>query len=213
MQAAEDLDLFVCLGINPPSDDYPTRHSLHVAMLAMAIGAIAGWDEATLIELGIGCLIHDVGMERVRGVNPRDSRVFSRSEFEEIAKHPVYTLELIRQQPDRIPPASRIVAYQMHERCDGSGYPRGRTGCQIHELAKIAAVADVYVALVSPRPHRPGTIPYHAMERILHDVKAGLLDPNVVSALLRTVSLFPIGSFVGLSDGRIGKVIRTNGGN
>jgi hypothetical protein len=54
-------------------------------------------------------------------------------------------------------------------------------------------------------------MPYYALERMLHGVKDGLFDPSAVRALLKTVSLFPIGSFVRTSDGRIGKVLRANG--
>jgi len=210
IQAADDLDLFVCLGLSPTSDDYPSRHSLHVAMLAVAIAANLGWDEKALIELGIGCLIHDIGMQRLSGVNHQDPRVFSQSEFEEITKHPLYSLELIDRQSDRVSETARLVIYQMHERCDGSGYPRGRKKEQIHEAARVAAVADVFVALVSPRPYRPDMIPYYAMEKVLRDVQANLFDPNAVRALVQMVSLFPVGSFVGLSDDRVGKVIRCN---
>jgi HD-GYP domain-containing protein (c-di-GMP phosphodiesterase class II) len=105
-----------------------------------------------------------------------------------------------------------MVAYQIHERCDGSGYPRGRAAPQIHPLAKIAGVADTFTALVSRRPYRPGMLPYHAMVKMLQDVGLGLYDAQIVRALLNTVSLFPIGSYVALSDGRLGKVIRSNGG-
>ena len=63
------------------------------------------------------------------------------------------------------------------------------------------------MALVSPRPHRPALLPYHAITKMLLDVKEGLFDSTVVRGLLHTVSLFPIGSFVELSDGRVGKTI------
>ena len=82
---------------------------------------------------------------------------------------------------------------------------------RIHPLAKISAAAEAYVALVSPRPHRHAMLPYFAMKKMLEDVKAGLYDPTVIRALLHTVSLFPIGFFCELSDGRVAKVIRSNG--
>ena len=123
----------------------------------------------------------------------------------------MHTFDLLQPVFDKVPAAARMVAYQMHERCNGSGYPRGRTGGHIHDLAKISAVADVFIALASPRPHRHGMRPYHAMVKLLHDVREGLFDGTVVRALLQTVSLFPLGSYVALSDGRTGKVIRSNG--
>ncbi len=104
-----------------------------------------------------------------------------------------------------------MVAYQIHERCNGSGYPRGRAGGQITELSRVAAVADTFVALVSPRPYRPSMIPYYAMETMLKLSRRGLFDRRFVRALLETVSLFPLGSFVALSDDRVGRVIRSNG--
>ncbi|MCA9248144.1 MAG: HD domain-containing protein [Planctomycetales bacterium] len=205
-----DSDLLTAFSINPTNNEYPSRHSVHVAMLAMSIGTTLGLDEKQLSELAIGCLIHDLGMLAVRSDVYRENRTLPRSDIFEIARHPLYTFDLIEQNLNWVPAGARMVAYQMHERCDGSGYPRARAGRQIHELARIAAVADVYVALVSPRPHRPAMMPYHAMEAILRDVKAGLFDADVVRGLLQTVSLFPLGSFVALSDQRVGRVLRAN---
>ena len=165
-----------------------------------------------MIELGIGCLVHDVGMLSLQRNAYDSNRILSADEFSEVAKHPVFTFELLNRHMNWLPAASRMVAYQIHERCDGSGYPRGRRADQIHELARVAAVADVFVALLSPRPHRPAMLPYLAMEKIVYDTKKGSYDPEVVRALLRTVSLFPIGSWVELNDGRIAQVIRARGG-
>src|SRR5208283_5410057 len=109
-------------------------------------------------------------------------------------RHPVAVFDVLQHHWDHIPAAARMTAYQVHERCDGSGYPRGRTGGQITELSRVAAVADAFVALVSPRPYRPSMIPYYAMETMLKLVRRGLFDHRFVRALLETVSLFPLGS-------------------
>jgi len=179
-------------------------------MLSMAMGANLGIEKRDLVDLGVGCLAHDLGMLYLR------DNVFSREEslstmsFLEITKHPGITYDLMRDV-EQMANTARIVAYQIHERCNGEGYPRGRVASQIHPLAKIAAVADSYLAMISPRPHREGIAPYVAMERLLRGTRQGLYDPLAVRALLRTVSLFPIGSMVELSDGRHGRVVRTCG--
>ncbi|HEX4150561.1 MAG TPA: HD domain-containing phosphohydrolase, partial [Pirellulales bacterium] len=103
-----------------------------------------------------------------------------------------------------------LIAYQIHERCDGSGYPRRRQVATIHPLARIAAVADVFVALISPRAYRPALMPYYAMEYLLRGAAQGVFDLEAVRGLLTAVSLFPLGSHVMLSDGRTGKVLRSN---
>jgi HD-GYP domain-containing protein (c-di-GMP phosphodiesterase class II) len=209
LRIADDLDLFVSLGLKPATDKYPCRHSLQTAMLAMSIGTVLGLKRDELIELGIGCLVHDAGMLQLQSSIVNVQRALTSVEFLEITRHPTLTFDALRYVAD-VPNASRLVAYQMHERLNGSGYPRRRTANQIHYLAKIAAVADVFVALLAPRPHRPGLLPYRAMEQILQEAHAGLYDPAVVRALLHTVSLFPIGSYVEISDGRVGKVLRSN---
>lgn len=209
MQA--EVDLCLCLSSMPTADRYPSRHSFQTAMIAMALARTMRYQSSEILELGIGCLLHDVGMLRVPPNRYRVRRSLNVDEFSDIARHPVMTFELLQEHIDAVPTNARMVAYQIHERFNGSGYPRGRTGSQIHPLARIAAVADTYVALVSPRPHREALSPYAAVEKLLRAVKLGLYDPEVARALLHTTSLFPIGSRVLLSDGRQGRVVRANG--
>jgi HD-GYP domain-containing protein (c-di-GMP phosphodiesterase class II) len=207
---AEDPDLYVCLGINPGGEGYPGRHSLNVALLAMAIGTRMGYDENTLVELGVGCMLHDAGMLCVPGVDVSSSQILSQREYQAVASHPIHTCELLRRQLDDVSPTARMVMYQMHERCNGSGYPRARSREQIHDMARIASVADAYVALCSPRPHRPAMMPYYALLAMLREVEQSRFDAKAMRGLLQTVSLFPIGSYLELGEGLVGKVIRTN---
>jgi len=210
-QAAEDLDLFVSLGINPGLNTSLFTHSANISVLAVAIGARLGLDADALRDLGTGCLVQNAGMLQLDAGLYESPRVLSDDEFVVIAKHPLISTDLLYQNMKEVPLGVRMIVYQIHERCDGSGYPRGITGDKIHPLAKIAAVADAYVALVSPRPHRPALLPYHAVAQMLADVKAGLFDAQAVRALLNTVSLFPIGSYVELSNSLVGRTIRSNG--
>lgn len=212
-QLAEDIDLFTCLATNRTSGTYPGGHSFRVAMLAMSIGTTMGLDEATLVELSTGCLLHDIGMMKLdKGIYERP-RMLKSSEFVEIAKHPSITLDLLRQRDHEIPETSLMVVRQTHERCNGSGYPDGRSAMDIHDLAKIAAVADTFTAMVTPRAHRDAVLPHYVAKTMLGEAKNGLYDFGVVHALLDVVSGYPIGSFVELSDHRIAKVIRATPGN
>ena len=215
---AADRDLFASLGLNPHGSGYPTRHGIHAAMLAAAVGTTLGLDRPTLTELTIGVLVHDAGMLRLDRAVYETPGPLGRAAFLEVTKHPVLVFDTLTCGPAggggnraarAIPPRAAFIAYQMHERCDGSGYPRRRTGWQLHALAKIAAVADVFTALTAPRPYRPGLAPHHALTHVLKEAAAGVLDGEAVRALLKTVSLFPLGSRVKLDDGRRGRVLRT----
>jgi HD-GYP domain-containing protein (c-di-GMP phosphodiesterase class II) len=210
IRMVRDTDLFLSVGITPGADRYPARHSTQSAMLAMAVATNMGLDKRSVVELGVGCFTHDVGMLQMRAPVFQQQGLLDPVEFLEITKHPSHTFDLMRGV-DQLAGCSRLVAYQMHERCDGSGYPRRRRDSQIHPLAKIAAVADVFVALISPRSYRPAVLPYFAMEHMLRGVKQGKFDAQSVRALLHTLSLFPIGSTVELSDGRPARVLRSNG--
>lgn len=205
----EDMDLVVSMGLNSNTKISPAQRSLKTAMLAMSVGTTLGLKKEELIELGIGCLVHDVGMQFVPPELVDSPRKLSDIEFLEITKHPSAAFDLLRQLPD-VPTGSRMVAYQMHERWNGSGYPRQRHGVQIHSLARIAMVADVFIALITPRPDREDILPYDAMKRILDMTRNGLFDPDVVRGLLKTTSLFPVGSYVTLNDSRMARVVRAH---
>ena len=147
-------------------------------MLAMSIAANLGYDQKTLVELGTGCLIHDAGMLRLEAGLGTEDRLLTPRELEDVASHPLYTFDMLASHLDAVPVASRLVAYQIHERCDGSGYPRRRQTATIHPLARIAAVADVFVALISPRPYRPALMPYYAMEHLLRGAAPRCFRPG-----------------------------------
>jgi HD-GYP domain-containing protein (c-di-GMP phosphodiesterase class II) len=204
-----DLDEFVFRGLQPIIGDYPSRHSLQSAMLACSIGTTMGLNRDELLELGFGCLLHDAGMLLIPGQLLSSPEMFTTAQRLEVQKHCMHAANLLNHCRN-VPHGARHVVYQMHERMNGSGYPRQRAGNQIHILARIAAVADTYLALVSPRPYRHGLEPYQAVEKLLFSTRQGLFDASAVRALIHTVSMFPIGSGVALNDGRIGRVIRAN---
>ncbi len=81
----------------------------------------------------------------------------------------------------------------------------------VNPLARVVNVADTYAALTSPQPYRPAVCPYLAIKTLLYAASDGQLDRNVARAFLNCVCLFPIGSYVELSDGLIARVLRNNG--
>jgi HD-GYP domain-containing protein (c-di-GMP phosphodiesterase class II) len=208
-QIIDDFDFFAALAVQGRAGKYPFNHSLQVANLAMAVGVVLELDEMSLAELGIGCMLHDLGMLRIAPKLLNCDRPLDVIEKLDITKHPAMTFDMIGNICG-IALGSRMVAYQMHERLDGSGYPRKRTASQIHPFSKIAMVCDAFVAMTSPRPHRAAIPPYCAMVELIEMGQIGKLDSKAVRGLLYTVSLFPLGSYVTLSDGRIAKVLRSN---
>ncbi|OGX20275.1 MAG: hypothetical protein A3K54_02350 [Omnitrophica WOR_2 bacterium RBG_13_44_8] len=99
---------------------------------------------------------------------------------------------------------------QEHERLNGSGYPEGLKEDEIHEYAKIVAVTDVYEALIHPRSYRDALSPNEAIRELLSINTAMLFETKILKMLINRVGLYPIGSWVELNTGEIGKVSSAN---
>jgi HD-GYP domain-containing protein (c-di-GMP phosphodiesterase class II) len=189
--------------------DYLFNHSLNVCLLSINVAASFGYSEQQVLEIGMGALLHDIGMLLIaEEIRTKHSRL-SEDEWYEIQKHPIvglHLLEKLKRMPDKIP----YIAYQVHERENGSGYPRRRTGFLIHRYAKMVQVADIYEALTSPRPHRPAFLPCQGVYKIIQMARNGLISSEAVKSFLEYVSLFPVGSLVELNNHSIAKVVHAN---
>ncbi len=207
MLADIDSALGVCSQKN--NDPSLSEHALNVALMGIAIGIDMGFDAKNVRTIGISGLLQDLGMVRVPERIRNARRRLTASERLDIQRHAIHTANIL-ELVNGLPALVQMVAYQVHERPDGSGYPRGRDKKCIHLFARILHVADSYLAMTSQRPFRPPLMPYAAMECLLRQAKKNQVDASVVSSLLRILSLFPIGSHVRLSDGRVAQVIRAN---
>jgi len=205
-----DQDALVCFAASPFPATYPARHAYHATCLALAMGVECGFDSDNLLQLGMGILLHDVGMELIGLKQFESPTTILAMGLKNLAEHPIAALKITDFPEEEFTDVARLVTYQIHERLDGSGYPRGRMADQIHPLAKIAAVADAFVGMLTPRPHRMGVQGHYALKKILDDTREGKYDPKAVRSLLKTTSLFPLGSYIKLSNGQYGRVIRSN---
>lgn len=196
--------------MKPADGDYIYHHSLNVCILAINIAAASGYNEQQVIEIGMGALLHDVGMLLIpKSIRLKNGRL-AENEWFDIQKHPMLGLHLL-EKIKLLPPSVPFIAYQTHERENGKGYPKQRSTRLIHNYAKVVAVADIFEALSSPRMYREGNIPYKSMESLIKMTRQGLVSGELVKSFLEYTSLFPVGSVVELSNGYMGKVVKANG--
>lgn len=202
--------LFNLSNIKATDGDYLFHHVLNVSIISIIIAAAYGYNETQVNEIGMGALLLDVGMlfipDEIRFKKSRPTE----DEWYEIQKHPILSACLL-EKLHGIPDSILMMTYQSHERENGKGYPKQRSSRLIHNYAKIAAIADIYEALSSPRTYREAYQPYKAMESLIKMTRTGLVNGEFVKVLLEYISLFPIGSIVELSNKCIGKVIQSNG--
>ena len=199
-------DLFVSLGLpltRPADRDW--LHGLRVGRVAMAMALAEDKPDDEITQIGLGCLLMDIGLsDEARRLKQLD-RGLSRIEMLEIEKHPSKTYDILAKE-HKMSPTARFLAYQVHERCDGSGYPRGKTRAGISDGALIAMVAECFVAMISDRPHRPAILPTHAVRQLFQMANYHKVDSRKVEILVSVVSALPVGTKVKLSNGLHGVV-------
>ena len=184
-------------------DEYTFAHSVNVCIFSLILGMSLALDQGAIRQLGIGALLHDIGKMNYLDLVNKPGRL-TPDEFTQMQQHTTDGYEMLRQH-NEVHLFSAHVAYQHHERLDGSGYPRGLRNEQILRFARIAAVADVYDAITSDRPYSAGTPPHEAMHVLLSEA-GSKFDSYMVRQFAQRIAVYPVGAIVLLADGRIGVV-------
>ncbi|SJZ45138.1 HD-GYP domain-containing protein [Selenihalanaerobacter shriftii] len=189
-------------------DDYTFGHSVSVTALSILTGISLGYNKLELRDLGVGALLHDAGKIKIdESILLKPSKL-TENEFEEVKQHPRIGYDLIKET-DGISFPSAHIAYQHHEKYNGSGYPRGLKGDDILEFAQIVAVADIYDAITTDRVYRKA-LPAHKALEVMHNLMQAQLNPDIAQMLFKNVAVYPIGSVVELNTGELGIVVDVN---
>ncbi len=162
-------------------DPYTAGHQRRVAQLASAIAGELGWSEQKVEGLNMAGVVHDLGKIRVPAEILSKPGTLSEIEFSMIQQHSQAGYDILKEIDFPWPIAEFVL--QHHERLDGSGYPHGLKGDEILPETRILSVADVFEAMASHRPYRPG----FGIETALKEIEANrgtLFDPDVVDATL-----------------------------
>src|SRR5581483_8156217 len=157
-------------------------HSDRVVAYSLRLGRQLGLSNNELIALEQGALLHDIGKIGVRDSILLKPGALSADEWVEMREHISHGLRII-SGIDFLRGATAVVG-QHHEKYDGSGYPKGLRGEQIHINARIFAVADAFDAITSDRPYRPAAPYLEARKEIVAHARTQF-DPKVVTAFLQ----------------------------
>ena len=185
--------------------DYTYMHSVAVCAMMVSLAKQLGLEEAQVRSAGLAGLLHDLG----KAVMPLEvlnkPGKLTTEEFAVIKSHPVEGHKLLLNGTD-VDPIVKDVCLHHHEKTDGSGYPDGLTGDGISLFAKMGAVCDVYDAVTSNRPYKPGWDPAESLRKMAQWA-SGHFDPLVFQAFVKCMGIYPVGSLVQLTSGRIGVVV------
>lgn len=146
-------------------------HCLNVCLLALSYARHNSWPETAARTLGLGALLHDLGMTALPGAWEK-SGPLSSDELELLRRHPQGGVQLLTPFP-QLPGKVFLMVAQHHENADGSGYPLGLPLAAIHPYARLLRILDTFEALTSVRPWRPPLSPAKALACMLYSGGGG----------------------------------------
>lgn len=189
-------------------DQYLYQHSLNVCVYTTMLGIAEGYSRDELTILGMGAALHDIGKTRIpESILKKEGKLTS-EEFELMKKHTEIGYRMLKDEPN-ISLITAHCAFQHHERLDGSGYPRGIKGDDIHDYAKWIGLVDSYDAMTTNRVYRPPMLPHQAIE-LLYAGTGTLYEQRMVEQFRDKVAIYPIGLTVRLNSGETGIVVDIN---
>ncbi|MBN2794935.1 MAG: HD-GYP domain-containing protein [Clostridia bacterium] len=188
--------------------DYHYKHSVNVAVLSLIIGTEMGLNSKDLENLAFGALLLDFGINQIdKNVLYKEEKL-SDEEMVLLKTHVSKGYEFLNNNTTFNAHVKSIVMHH-HERMDGSGYPNGLTGDEIHPLARIVMIADVYDALTSDRPHRSAYNQHEAVEYIMAHAH-NHFDFKIANIFARKIMPYPVGTYVKLSNNQQGVILKNN---
>ncbi len=193
------------LGRIKQADTYTFQHCVNVCALMVSFAHGLGLEAASVEEAGLGGLLHDVGKMRVPPEVLNKPGRLTEAEFTTMQSHAALSRELLENTPGISETVIRI-ASEHHEKLDGCGYPNGLSGDQISRPGRMAAIVDVYDALTSNRVYHKGMEPPEALKKLL-EWSGPHLDGDLVQQFIRILGIYPVGSLVRLSSGRLAVVV------
>ncbi|MGF1718919.1 HD-GYP domain-containing protein [Vibrio kyushuensis] len=203
-----DSDALRCVSALRQKDEYLLEHSVNVACLLVTFGKHLDLDKALLKQMAIGGFIHDIGKTKVKNEVLNKPAKLTPDEFEHIKLHQVFAGKLIFDI-EGLSDVSRDVCLMHHEKLDGNGYPLGLKGEEIPQHGRMACIVDIYDALTADRCYKKGMSSAEAF-KIMLGLTPFHLDSELVYKFINCIGVYPVGSLIELSDGRVAIVWTSN---
>jgi len=201
-------DAFSWLSRMKIKDDYTYNHSVSTSIWAVAFGRHLGLPKTDLQSLAMGALLFDVGKMRLPEKLINNSNRYNQFEFKIVKQHVQHSVDIVRSIHDISEDVVTMVQTH-HERHNGGGYPAGLKGNMIPIFGRIAGIVDCYDAIISERPFAYAISPHNAIKK-LYEWRNIDFQAELVEQFIQVVGIYPVGTIVELSDGRVGVVFAQN---
>lgn len=186
------------------------NHCIRSTVVAVTIGLQLKMPEEKLVELGVACFLHEIGMILLPPQLYMNDKQLTGPEKLMLNTHPIVSYNILKKA--NFSTNIQMGVLEHHERINGSGYPRHITGEKTSLYAKIIAVACSFEAISAPREYKEERTTFEALLEMLRNTNKQY-DEIILKALLYSISLYPIGIYVYLSNGKIAQVIDVSASN
>jgi response regulator RpfG family c-di-GMP phosphodiesterase len=162
------------------------NHVRRMAQVCHLLAQESGMSDDETAVLMHAAPMHDVGKIATPDAVLLKPGRLTPEEWDIMKQHPTIGLQILDGSQRPILKAAAVIAHQHHEKWDGSGYPQGLKGADIHPYARIVAVADVFDALTHERVYKKAW-PIEQVRSYMQEVAGQHLDPYYVDILLRNL--------------------------
>lgn len=199
-----DVDSAIVLIAEKGHSDGATAHALSVMTLSLLLGKQARLPEEALRTLAAGALLHDLGQSSISTSILRNNE---RNKHEEAVymTHCRLGYESALRAGNLTQPVLDVILHH-HERYDGKGFPDRLAGDAIHIGARVIAIANRFDNLANPIDYRRAVSPSEALSTMWVKEQAAF-DSKLLQLFVRAMGVYPPGSIVQLTDGRVGAVV------
>ena len=190
-------------------DEYTFFHSVNTSALALSVGRHLGYERTSLLQLGTGMLLHDIGKTLIPVEILNKPGRYEADEFEIMKQHALRGAEILSNTTGLTDMCLKP-ALEHHERVDGTGYPHRRSRIDLSQFGLIAAIVDIYDAVTSDRCYHKGKTPHDTLQLLYRLGTEGHVDGVLVQQFVQVVGVYPVGSCVALNTGETGIVKQFN---
>ncbi len=165
------------------------NHTRRVSLYSQLLAQKAGLTPREVELVAAASPLHDIGKLGIPDEVLLKPGHFTEEERRIMMNHPAIGYAMLRHSRRDVLVAAGIIAYQHQEKWDGSGYPQGLAGENIHIFGRIVALADVFDALSSSRVYKEAW-PLEKVVEWLDEQRATHFDPHLVDIFLANIDEF-----------------------
>lgn len=191
------------------ADTYTYMHSVAVCALMVSLARQLQLDEKQTLAAGLAGLLHDIGKAKVPLEVLNKPGRLTDEEFTVVKGHPAHGHAMLLAIGD-VDAEVLDACLHHHEKMDGTGYPHRLQAEQIGLMARMTAICDVYDAVTSDRPYKKAWDPSEALRRMA-EWSGTHFDKRLFQAFVKSIGIYPVGSLVRLTSGRLAVVVEQAG--